>query len=186
VFALGCNIQMPIKVIKRQYAFFKTNFQFGLRISLTLHYINLINILSFTSIIYNTEAYWKVLRMRELVLRLPLGLRFSADDIEKEESELIFAFKTDSKIVASCQFVVSGQTAKMRQVATARAFQGQGIGRDLYLYCEENLKKQEITEIYCHARKTAVPFYQKLKFQIVSEEFEEVGIPHVKMKKIIM
>lgn len=142
--------------------------------------------MSFTSIIYNTEAYWKVLRMRELVLRLPLGLRFSADDIEKEESELIFALKTDSKIVASCQFVISGQTGKMRQVATASAFQGHGFGRDLYLYCEDQLKKQGIAEIYCHARKTTVPFYKKLKFEVISEEFEEVGIPHVKMKKTIM
>lgn len=144
---------------------------------------NLINVLSITTIIYDTEAYWKVLRMRELVLRLPLGLRYSAEDIKKEESESIFAFSRDNQIAASCQFIISGHTAKMRQVATAWAFQGQGIGRDLYLYCEEKLKKQGITEIYCHARKTAVPFYQKLKFAIVSEEFEEVGIPHVKMKK---
>jgi predicted GNAT family N-acyltransferase len=142
--------------------------------------------LSFTTIIYDTDAYWKVLRMRELVLRLPLGLRYSAEDIIKEESESIFAFSRDNQIAASCQFVLFGHTAKMRQVATSWAFQGQGIGRDLYLYCEDQLKKQGITEVYCHARKIAVPFYQKLKFDIISEEFEEVGIPHVKMKKRIM
>jgi predicted GNAT family N-acyltransferase len=124
--------------------------------------------------------------MRELVLRLPLGLRYSAEDIKKEEGEFIFALKTDSKIVASCQFVISGQTAKMRQVATASAFQGHGFGSDLYLYCENHLKKHGIAEIYCHARKTAVPFYKKLKFEVISDEFEEVGIPHVKMKKRIM
>jgi hypothetical protein len=142
--------------------------------------------LSFSTIIYDTEDYWNVLRLRELVLRLPLGLRYSAEDIKKEEGEFIFALKMDSKIVASCQFVLFGHTAKMRQVATSWAFQGQGIGRDLYLYCEDQLKKQGITEVYCHARKIAVPFYQKLKFDIISEEFEEVGIPHVKMKKRIM
>lgn len=138
-----------------------------------------------TTIIYNSEDYWKVLRMRELVLRLPLGLRYSAEDIKNEKGESIFAVLNGSQIAASCQFVVSGQNAKMRQVATAKAFQGQGIGRELYLYCEEHLQKKGVKEIYCHARKSAVSFYEKLNFEVISDEFEEVGVPHVKMKKTI-
>ena len=71
----------------------------------------------------------------------------------------------------------------MRQVATAKSFQGKGMGRDLYLFCERELKSEGISEIYCHARKSAIPFYEKMDFIIVSDEFIEVGIPHVKMKK---
>jgi predicted GNAT family N-acyltransferase len=121
--------------------------------------------------------------MRELVLRLPLGIRYNKTDIEREIDERIFACEIDDKIVASCQFIVKDGKAKMRQVATARPYQGKGIGRDLYLFSELELKSADVKEIFCHARKTAVSFYKKLGFNIVSEEFQEVGIPHLKMKK---
>ncbi|MCE2962685.1 MAG: GNAT family N-acetyltransferase [Chitinophagales bacterium] len=137
----------------------------------------------FTKIIFDSVEYWQLLRMRELVLRLPLGMRYSAQDIEKEKDEWIYACEVDGKIVASCQFILENKKAKMRQVATAMNFQGKGFGKELYLHCEEELKKQGVNEIYCHARKSALVFYQKLGFKIVSEEFEEVGIPHYKMKK---
>ena len=121
--------------------------------------------------------------MRELVLRVPLGMRYSKSEIAKEKNEWIFACEVEGKIVASCQFILEDGKAKMRQVATAKSFQGKGMGRDLYLFCERELKSEGISEIYCHARKSAIPFYEKMDFIIVSDEFIEVGIPHVKMKK---
>ena len=121
--------------------------------------------------------------MRELVLRVPLGMRYNKSEIAKEKNEWIFACEVVGKIVASCQFILEDGKAKMRQVATAKSFQGKGMGRDLYLFCERELKSEGISEIYCHARKSAIPFYEKMDFIIVSDEFIEVSIPHVKMKK---
>nr|MBP8249907.1 GNAT family N-acetyltransferase [Chitinophagales bacterium] len=39
------------------------------------------------------------------------------------------------------------------------------------------------TLMYCHARDTAIPFYEKLGYSRVGEEFEEVTIPHWEMGK---
>lgn len=129
--------------------------------------------------------YWRLLRMREIVLRLPLGMRYTAVDIQKERNEWIYACEDQGEILSSCQFILEDAKAKMRQVATAKHHQSKGLGKRLYTYCEAELKQQGIREIYCHARKSAIPFYEKLNFKIISEEFEEVGIPHVKMKKEI-
>ena len=139
--------------------------------------------MNFSKIKFDSERYWDLLRMRELVLRVPLGMRYSKSEIAKEKNEWIFACEVEGKIVASCQFILEDGKAKMRQVATAKSFQGKGMGRDLYLFCERELKSEGISEIYCHARKSAIPFYEKMDFIIVSDEFIEVGIPHVKMKK---
>ena len=139
--------------------------------------------MNFSKIKFDSERYWELLRMRELVLRVPLGMRYSKSEIAKEKNEWIFACEVEGKIVASCQFILEDGKAKMRQVATAKSFQGKGMGRDLYLFCERELKSEGISEIYCHARKSAIPFYEKMDFIIVSDEFIEVGIPHVKMKK---
>ena len=139
--------------------------------------------MNFSKIKFDSERYWDLLRMRELVLRVPLGMRYSKSEIAKEKNEWIFACEVVGKIVASCQFILEDGKAKMRQVATAKSFQGKGMGRDLYLFCERELKSEGISEIYCHVRKSAIPFYEKMDFIIVSDEFIEVGIPHVKMKK---
>ncbi|NOZ36403.1 MAG: GNAT family N-acetyltransferase [Chlorobi bacterium] len=40
-------------------------------------------------------------------------------------------------------------------------------------------------KIVLHARKTAVSFYLKLNYKIISEQFYEVGIPHFKMRKML-
>jgi predicted GNAT family N-acyltransferase len=40
-------------------------------------------------------------------------------------------------------------------------------------------------KIELHARKIAIDFYQKQNFQQIGEVFYEVGIPHLKMVKIL-
>lgn len=135
---------------------------------------------------YYSNAYWQILRLREIELRLPLGLRFSRADIEKEKDEWIFGLEFNSVIVASCQYIVEGDKAKMRQVATKKKFQGKGLGRELYLLTEKKMIENGIKEIYCHSRISAAPFYQKFNFEIASEEFLEVGIPHIIMRKKIL
>jgi predicted GNAT family N-acyltransferase len=121
--------------------------------------------------------------MREIELRLPLNMRYTSESLASEENEWIFCALENEKVIASCQFIIENGKAKMRQVATKKSYQGKGIGRDLFLFIEKKINEMNISEIYCHARVTAVPFYLGLGFEIYSDEFEEVGIPHVKMRK---
>jgi predicted GNAT family N-acyltransferase len=71
----------------------------------------------------------------------------------------------------------------MRQVAIEPSLQGQGIGSSLIKYSELVARKAVYTSMVLHARDTAVPFYQKLGYQIEGDLFEEVGIPHYAMRK---
>ena len=80
--------------------------------------------------------------MREIELRLPLGLRFSSEDIDNERGEIIYIAQQDDIIISSCQFVLVEQKAKMRQVATKKSLQGKGIGIKLYMFAEHELNKQ--------------------------------------------
>lgn len=134
---------------------------------------------------FDSLGYWGLVRLREIVLRLPLGMRFSKNELKKEEFELIFGLYINKKIVSCCQFIVENHIAKLRQVATAFKSQGLGYGEKLNIHTEMWLKSNEIHTIYCHARKNAVDFYLKMGYEVVSEPFEEVGLPHVKMMKKI-
>ncbi len=136
---------------------------------------------------YNSADYWKLLRIREIVLRLPLFMRFSTESLQSESNEFIFGIKVDSKWIGSCQYQLfpEKKTAKMRQVAILDSFQGKGYGKILISESEKSIKKLGINKITCHARVSAIPFYESLHYQCISEVFEEVSIPHKRMEKEI-
>lgn len=136
-------------------------------------------------ILYNSNDYWKIVQIREIVLRIPLGLRFSLAEIQAESQELIFGIQENDQWIGSCQYQIFNDEAKMRQVAILDKYKRKGYGKQLVLASMEILKQKGIQKIYCHARATAVPFYENLGFQTVSEAFLEVHIPHFKMQKFI-
>lgn len=136
-------------------------------------------------ILYNSNDYWKIVQIREIVLRIPLGLRFSLAEIQAESQELIFGSQENDQWIGSCQYQILNNEAKMRQVAILNKYKRKGYGKQLVLASMEILKQKDIQKVYCHARATAVPFYENLGFQTVSEAFLEVHIPHFKMQKFI-
>ena len=73
----------------------------------------------------------------------------------------------------------------MRQVAVQSNLQGIGIGKKLVQFVEQEAKKLGITHFELNARKSAVPFYLSMNYALEGEEFEEVGIPHFRMKKLL-
>ncbi len=136
-------------------------------------------------ILYNSNDYWKIVQIREIVLRIPLGLRFSLVEIQKESEELIFGIQVNNQWIGSCQYQIFNNEAKMRQVAILDAYKRKGYGKKMVIQSMEILKQKGIQKIYCHARTSAVPFYENLGFQTVSEAFLEVHIPHFKMQKFM-
>jgi predicted GNAT family N-acyltransferase len=136
-------------------------------------------------ILYNSNEYWKIVQIREIVLRIPLGLRFSLSEIQNESEELIFGIQVNNQWIGSCQYQIFNNEAKMRQVAILDAYKRKGYGKKMVIQSMEILKQKSIQKIYCHARASAVPFYENLGFQTISDEFMEVNIPHFKMQKFV-
>lgn len=142
--------------------------------------------------------------VRDEVLRRPLGLSIYDDvpALDTEGTQLHFvalpttATETDAdggeaKIVVAGALVLvpnpdEPERVKLRQMAVAPAFQGQGVGRELLTFAEATARAKGFTLMYCNARKVALDFYRKLGWSLVSDdEFLEVGIPHYKMQKAL-
>ena len=133
-----------------------------------------------------SHEYDASLVLRQRILREPLGLNIKSENLKEEETQLHFGFFEDVYILA-CVIAVpleNGQ-AKIRQMAVCEEMQGKGLGSKLLLSCLDSLLEKGFTEIVLNARKSALKFYQKHGFEICSEEFIEVKIPHYKMKKLI-
>lgn len=77
---------------------------------------------------------------------------------------------------------VQGVGFRLRGMATDPLFTGKGYGADLIKFAIEALTSTDAAYIWCNARSSAVNFYKKLEFEIVSDEFEVPSIgPHFNM-----
>ncbi len=135
---------------------------------------------------YQSEDYLKAIQLREKILRLPLGLTLTKEFLEQDKEQYHFALFENERILSSLTYKIMSETSiKMRQVATDKHLQGRGLGKKLVLYSEEYMKKKGYSHIILHARDSAIIFYDKLNYISFGEEFEEVGLPHIKMEKYI-
>jgi predicted GNAT family N-acyltransferase len=133
---------------------------------------------------FGSKAQIQSVGLRYEVLRKPLGLVFHPEDLNAESSETHFGLLRGELVVAVLLIKkVSDTEAKMRQVAVLPDEQGHGHGKQLVKFCEKWCTLNGFDFISLHARETAVPFYLSQGYSLVSERFEEVGIPHFKMMK---
>jgi GNAT superfamily N-acetyltransferase len=77
---------------------------------------------------------------------------------------------------------------RLRGMATEEAFRGKGVGREVLNYAEQALRNDDaIRLLWCNARLVAIPFYEGLGWQIVSELFDiPTAGPHHRMIKRLL
>ena len=76
-----------------------------------------------------------------------------------------------------------GETAKIERVAVLEAHRGRGVGRRLMTTAEEHIAGQPYGRIYLEAQVEVLAFYRGLGYEVRSEPFDDVGIPHRAMDK---
>lgn len=139
----------------------------------------------FKTVDYGSEEYKKAVALREEILRKPLGLFFTKEELELEKEHVHLAGFLGQEMCTTAVLVPDGDEMKMQRVASKSQFQGKGIGSALMRFCEDYAKKHGFKSIYCHARGTAVQFYLQNQYQLEGEPFAEDGIPHQKMRKML-
>lgn len=133
---------------------------------------------------HGTEEYQEVLNLRYAILRKPLGLEFTAQEVEQEANNLHIAAFEDEQLLGCCMLVEENPTTvRLRQMAVLNDLQGKGIGRALMQFAENLARDRGYKKISMHARKNAVGFYEKMGYRKVGDEFMEITIPHYVMEK---
>ena len=139
----------------------------------------------FKVIKHGSNDYKTAVALRESILRKPLGLSFSAEELEQEKEHIHIAGFLDEQLCATTVLVPEGEAFKMQRVVTDETLQGLGIGTAMMAFCEEYARTHGFKAIYCHARGTAIPFYLKNGYRLEGEPFDEDRIPHHSMRKTI-
>ena len=74
---------------------------------------------------------------------------------------------------------------KIGRIAVVAGRRGQGIGSQILRELLDTARRVGIREPFLHAQLQAVPFYEKFGFSREGEEFDEAGIPHVRMSLVL-
>jgi len=133
---------------------------------------------------HGTKEYQQMVKLRDDMLRKPLGLSFSSGELEEEKDNLLIGAFEDGNILGCCMLVQEKpDVVKLRQMAVLNYVQGKGIGRALMQFAENLARDHGYRILTMHARKNAVGFYEKMGYRVIGDEFQEVSIPHYEMQK---
>ena len=118
---------------------------------------------------WQSDLYQQEVALRDEVLRAPLGLGFTPEQLAAEKDELRFGVvdqqQVDQQLIA-CVLVkpLSSTVAKLRQMAVAPDRQREGVGATLIRSVEKSLADRGYEVIEMNAREVVMGFYQSLGY----------------------
>ena len=133
---------------------------------------------------HGTAEYQQMVKLRDDILRKPLGLGFTPEELEAEKDNMLIAAFEEEQMLGCCMLVEEQPgTVRLRQMAVLNDLQGKGIGRALMNFAENLARDRGYRIVRMHARVNAVGFYEKVGYKVRGDKFVEVTIPHYVMEK---
>ena len=136
---------------------------------------------------YGTPEYHDSVDLRTDILRIPLNLEFTVEQLSAEYDSYHLGIYNQGLTLVGCLILkpISKQIVKMRQVAVRADCQSKGIGTILVKFSEVFAKMKGFKQMELNARDVAIPFYERLAYDKIGESFVEVGINHFRMIKTL-
>ncbi|MEM1368969.1 MAG: GNAT family N-acetyltransferase [Cyanobacteria bacterium P01_H01_bin.15] len=125
--------------------------------------------------------------IRRTVFQTEQGVS-AALEFDGEDSNCVhgLALIVDRPVATTRLRWLTPQTAKIERVAVLAEFRRRGIARQLMNSAIAYLETQGCAEIQVHAQAYVAGLYTSLGFLQQSDLFEEAGIAHVKMSKVLI
>ena len=109
---------------------------------------------------------------------------FDSIKLPKDEEGLHFGLFEEEKLISVISLFIENDTAQFRKFATEISEQNKGYGSILLAHIIEESNKNNIKNLWCNARITALGFYEKFGFKAISETWMGNEIEYVKMERI--
>jgi N-acetylglutamate synthase-like GNAT family acetyltransferase len=133
---------------------------------------------------HGSSEYRKMVELRNQILRQPLGLSFTEEELEQEKNEILIAAFDEDEIIGCCILTKFNEiTLRLRQMAVLDSVQGTGIGASIVSFAENIARDKGFKYMVMHARDTALGFYEKFGYSSKGDVFIEVNLPHHVMEK---
>jgi predicted GNAT family N-acyltransferase len=125
-------------------------------------------------------------RVRDAVFvreqQIPADLEWDAADRDALHAVAYRERPGDRHPVGTGRLLPTGAIGRMAVLRDARRG---GIGSRVLETLIGHAEQRGDTHVELYAQRAAVPFYQRHGFAIIGEEFEEAGMPHVQMLRVL-
>ena len=105
------------------------------------------------------------------------------DGLDSEALHLLAVL--DGRPVGTARMLLKGETGKIGRVAVLREMRGRGIGAALIRAAVEELRGRGLTRAKLGSQTHAIPFYEGLGFVAEGPVYDDAGIPHRDMVRVL-
>ena len=130
---------------------------------------------------------WHVVNIRQKVFGDGQNIAFSDNEVfeeEKESTTYLITLKED--IIGTIRYRLVNEEYKIERFAILKEYQNKGYGKLVFNFLVELIGCQfNPCTITLNSQEYIIDFYKKCGFEPVGDIFQEAGINHIKMIKII-
>ncbi|KOS66743.1 acetyltransferase [Lysinibacillus contaminans] len=113
---------------------------------------------------------------------IPLHLEYD----EYDAMATHFIMYEGKKAVGAARLrIIEDNIAKIERVSILQSQRGKKLGALIMKEIEKYAITIQIKKLILHAQSYAIPFYEKLGYNVTSPEFMDADIPHRAMEKLI-
>jgi predicted GNAT family N-acyltransferase len=133
---------------------------------------------------YGSDLYRQALGLREAILRKPLGLVVTAEELADDRLRQHFVASSHGAVVGSVSLrPLDGETIQLRQMAVVEERRREKIGAQLLARAEHWARGHGYRLMVLNARLGAEGFYERYGYLAEGEPFDENTVPHLRMTK---
>lgn len=128
------------------------------------------------------DAYY--VRKTVFVEEQKVPIEIEIDELESEATHFVL-YDNNEPIGAGRFRVIDDGVGKVERICVINDKRKSGSGKAIMTKIEDYAKGEGIQKLKLNAQTHAIPFYDKIGYEVVSEEFLDAGIPHRTMMKEI-
>ncbi len=131
-----------------------------------------------------SDLYRRALALREAILRAPLGLTLTEQELADDALRQHFCVTSYGAVVGTVSLKpLDDDIVQLRQMAVAEERRRERIGAELLERAEDWAREAGYRLMVLNARVGAEGFYVKFGYRPEGEPFDENTIPHIRMTK---
>jgi predicted GNAT family N-acyltransferase len=100
-----------------------------------------------------------------------------------ESSSTHFVAYENGQPIAAGRFREVDGYGKVERICVLKEYRKSGAGKAIMETIESFAQENGFSTLKLNAQTHAIPFYSRLNYEVISDEFMDAGIPHRTMKK---
>ena len=121
-------------------------------------------------------------RMNVFVKEQKVPADLEIDELEDECVHFIL-YQDDGTPAGTGRYREVDGYGKAERICVMSDVRQKGSGRMIMSAIEDYARSRSIPKVKLHAQVQAIPFYERLGYQVISDVFMDAGIPHRTMEK---